>query len=165
LLGSNVLLTPVSRLFYGDLSHVYTPPLAEWGCICIISNEDELRDQRKRKRDFPGKLYLASNEKFDMTLQEFRNSLGRDEPSDNLSFALAGLWWDAKSDWTRAHESAQQDEGPSGAWGHAYLHRKEGDDSNAGYWYRRASRRASRTCLDSEWAEITEALLRAGNAR
>jgi len=94
-----------------------------------------------------------------MTLQEFRNSLGRDEPSDNLSFALAGLWWDAKGDWTRAHESAQRDEGPSGAWGHAYLHRKEGDDSNAGYWYRRASRRASRTCLDSEWAEITEALL------
>src|SRR5438477_5319464 len=31
-------------------------------------------------------------------------------------FALSGLWWDAKGDWTRAHESAQQDEGPAGAW-------------------------------------------------
>jgi hypothetical protein len=32
-----------------------------------------------------------------------------------LSLALAGLWWDAKGDWTRAHESAQQNEGPEGA--------------------------------------------------
>jgi hypothetical protein len=23
-------------------------------------------------------------------------------------------WWDAKGDWTRAHESAQEDEGPEG---------------------------------------------------
>lgn len=41
--------------------------------------------------------------------------------------ALAGLWWDAKGDWTRAHESAQQDESRDGSWVHAYLHRKEGD--------------------------------------
>ena len=28
-------------------------------------------------------------------------------PPAGLSPALAGLWWDAKGDWTRAHESAQ----------------------------------------------------------
>jgi hypothetical protein len=44
------------------------------------------------------------------------------------------LWWDAKGDWTRAHESAQQDEGPDGSRVHAYLHRKEGDAGNADYW-------------------------------
>jgi len=33
-------------------------------------------------------------------------------------------WSDAKDDWTWAHESAQQGEGPAGAWVHAYLHRK-----------------------------------------
>jgi len=54
-----------------------------------------------------------------MTLQELRDSLRSDEPPEHLSLALAGLWWDAKGDWTRAHESAQQDEGPSGAWVHA----------------------------------------------
>jgi hypothetical protein len=79
--------------------------------------------------------------------------------------ALAGLWWDAKGDWTRAHESAQQDEGFSGAWVHAYLHRKEGDDSNAEYWYRRASKTPSRASLEREWTEIAESLLRASLLR
>jgi hypothetical protein len=32
-------------------------------------------------------------------------------PPAGLTLTLAGLWWDAKGDWTRAHESAQQDEG------------------------------------------------------
>ena len=44
-----------------------------------------------------------------------------------------------EGDWKRAHESAQQDEGPEGSWMHAYLHRKEGDQGNAAYWYGRGS--------------------------
>jgi hypothetical protein len=97
-----------------------------------------------------------------MTLQEFRDSLLQAEPPSDASFALAGLWWDAKGDWTRAHESAQQDEGPAGSWVHAYLHRKEGDISNAGYWYSRAGRKTTQAPLDQEWTEITESLLREG---
>lgn len=95
-----------------------------------------------------------------MTLQQFRDSLTGEHPPRELSPALAGLWWDAKGDWTRAHESAQQDEGKDGAWVHAYLHRKEGDASNSEYWYGRAGRTPSRISLDQEWAEITQALLR-----
>jgi hypothetical protein len=95
-----------------------------------------------------------------MTLEEFRNSLIRDEPPRELSLALDGLWWDAKGDWRRAHESAQQDEGPAGSWVHAYLHRKEGDSSNAGYWYSRANEVPSRNSLEQEWLEIMEALLK-----
>ena len=95
-----------------------------------------------------------------MSLDEFRQSLTQSKAPEELTHALAGLWWDAKGDWTRAHESAQQDEGPNRAWVHAYLHRKEGDASNAQYWYGRAGRTPSRISLDQEWAEITEALLR-----
>ena len=51
-----------------------------------------------------------------MTLDNFRQSLTAAEPPAELSPALAGLWWDGKGDWTRAHESAQQDEGIEGAW-------------------------------------------------
>jgi hypothetical protein len=94
-----------------------------------------------------------------MTFKEFHDSLGAETPPHDVSAALAGLWWDAKGDWTRAHESAQQDEGPAGAWVHAYLHRKEGDTSNAEYWYARAGKNPARGSLDQEWAEITEALL------
>lgn len=94
-----------------------------------------------------------------MTLQEFRDSLAFSKPPAKLSVALAGLWWDAKGDWTKAHESAQQDEGPSGAWVHAYLHRKEGDSSNAAYWYRHAGKSPARSSLQDEWLEITTSLL------
>jgi hypothetical protein len=94
-----------------------------------------------------------------MTLQQFRDSLRDQEPPSGLSVALAGLWWDAKGQWTRAHETAQQDESPSGAWVHAYLHRKEGDPSNAGYWYGRAGKTPSHSSFQQEWAEIADALL------
>ena len=43
-----------------------------------------------------------------MTLDDFRSSLTAPEPPAGLTHALAGLWWDAKGDWNRAHESAQR---------------------------------------------------------
>jgi hypothetical protein len=96
---------------------------------------------------------------FRMTLDEFRQTLTATKPPAGLTLALAGLWWDAKNDWTRAHESAQQDEGVEGAWVHAYLHRKEGDLSNAAYWYNRAGKPVCREPLDAEWVSIVKALL------
>ena len=70
-----------------------------------------------------------------MTLEEFAASDGR-----GFDGALLALWWDAKGDWEKAHGIAQDVAGADGAWVHAYLHRKEGDLGNAGYWYRRAGR-------------------------
>ena len=94
-----------------------------------------------------------------MTLDEFRQSLTATEPPAGLTHALVGLWWDAKGDWKRAHESAQQDEGKDGSWVHAYLHRKEGDQGNAAYWYRRAGKPVCREPLDTEWLGIVKTLL------
>ena len=94
-----------------------------------------------------------------MDQKAFQDSLRQDAPPPELSLALAALWWDAKGNWTKAHESAQQDEGLAGAWVHAYLHRKEGDASNAAYWYRRAGKSPTRASLEEEWSEITAALL------
>jgi hypothetical protein len=94
-----------------------------------------------------------------MTLAEFRASLSAAEPPQNLSRALAALWRDGKGDWDGAHELAQADEGGDGDWVHAYLHRKEGDEGNAGYWYRRAKQPFCRFSLADEWAAIARALL------
>ena len=94
-----------------------------------------------------------------MTVQEFRASLAEPNPPADLGFALAGLWWDGKGDWTKAHESAQQDEGPAGSWVHAYLHRKEGDTANAAYWYNRAGKPRAQGSLRDEWTAIAESLL------
>ena len=54
---------------------------------------------------------------------------------------------------------AQADEGGAGDWVHAYLHRKEGDAGNAGYWYRRAGKPPSSAPYAEEWAAVATALL------
>jgi len=94
-----------------------------------------------------------------MDFEEFRRSLSQDQPPPDLGLALTGLWWDARNKWDLAHESAQQDEGPHGSWVHAYLHRKEGDVSNAAYWYRRAGKKPAQTTFDEEWLQIVQSLL------
>ena len=80
------------------------------------------------------------------------------EDAAGLPAPLAALWWDARGDWTRAHEAAQADEGAEAAWVHAYLHRKEGDLANADYWYRRAGKQRPSVTLAEEWAAIAAAL-------
>ncbi len=96
-----------------------------------------------------------------MSLEEFRHSAaGPDaEPPPGLSTALQALWHDARGDWDRAHACAQAGPGREGAWVHAYLHRKEGDESNAAYWYQRANRPAAGGPLADEWAAIARTLL------
>lgn len=94
-----------------------------------------------------------------MTLDEFRASTAAASPPDGLSYALQTLWWDAKGDWDRAHRCAQQDEGQTGSSVHAYLHRKEGDMSNAAGWYRRAGRTPPTTSLDAEWEALAREVL------
>ena len=94
-----------------------------------------------------------------MTYDEFILSVENDAEPHNISIYLEALWWDAKGDWTRAHESAQQDEGIHGSWVHAYLHRKEGDIWNADYWYRKAGAKRPAVSLDEEWEMLVKELL------
>lgn len=94
-----------------------------------------------------------------MTVDAFRATTSADAPPDGLAAALRALWHDARGDWTAAHEVAQDIHDETGSWVHAYLHRKEGDLANAGYWYRRAGRPAATGSLDEEWRAIVSALL------
>jgi hypothetical protein len=73
-----------------------------------------------------------------VTLADFTATLNRPAPPD-VSPALVALWHDARGDWARAHNIAQDIDDASGAWVHAYLHRREGDLANARYWYRQAA--------------------------
>jgi hypothetical protein len=94
-----------------------------------------------------------------VTLAEFKRTTTDTKLPASLSPALQALWQDARGDWESAHQTAQSIEDETGAWIHAYLHRKEGDASNAGYWYRRAGRPLCRASLETEWEEIASALL------
>jgi hypothetical protein len=93
-----------------------------------------------------------------MTFEEFRQTLGAATAPD-VPLLLQSLWHDAKGDWDQAHRIAQDVSGADGAWVHAYLHRKEGDLSNARYWYRQAEKPAASDPLESEWTRIVEELL------
>ncbi len=94
-----------------------------------------------------------------MDLPTFKQTLDRDAPPVDLGQALAALWHEAKGDWDQAHRLAQGQKDAGGAWVHAYLHRVEGDQSNAEYWYRRAEKPPSSATLKKEWDEIAGALL------
>ena len=91
-----------------------------------------------------------------MTLSEFQSL--KNPPS--LSTLLVALWHDSQGDWHKAHELAQDIETADGAWVHAYLHRKEGEASNANYWYRQAGKKISTQTLKQEWEEIVTELLK-----
>lgn len=95
-----------------------------------------------------------------MTLDEFKASLSDAAPPAAGGEALKALWYDGKGNWNRAHEIAQDIDDKIGAWVHAYLHRKEGDEGNAAYWYHRAGRPVVRAqTLQAEWDHIVETLL------
>ena len=98
-----------------------------------------------------------------MTLADFKRTTADSTPPASLSRPLLALWHDARGEWESAHEVAQNMDNATGAWIHAYLHRKEGDLGNAGYWYRRAHKPECRTSLDAEWEEIAGALLAEGS--
>ncbi len=95
-----------------------------------------------------------------MTVDEFR-LLAKGGAPKGLPSALLALYFDERGDWDAAHAAAQEGGTREGAWVHAYLHRKEGDEGNAGYWYRRAGRPIATGSLEAEWAQIAEELLRA----
>ena len=93
-----------------------------------------------------------------MNSEQFRSSLGEQEPPPELPATLEALWWDAKGDWAKAHGLVDELETPDGMAIHAYLHRKEGADWNAEYWYTRAGKRYFRPALESEWNALVDGL-------
>ncbi|SRR6056297_3027805 len=90
---------------------------------------------------------------------EFEKTLAQPLPPATWPDALKALWYDAKGDWESSHNIAQDMHSALGSWMHAYLHRKEGDRFNAGYWYRQAGRDHPQISLEAELREIVEFVL------
>ena len=98
-----------------------------------------------------------------MKLDEFIQLVDADQPPKDISQNLQALWHDAKGDWHKAHEIVQETSGYDGDWIHAYLHRKEGDLGNAGYWYSRIGKLRPNISLENEWTQLVEYLLQKEN--
>jgi len=71
-------------------------------------------------------------------------------PPAEWSAGLAALWHAQKGNWAEAHTVAQHLHDTCGSWIHAHLHRVEGDEDNAGYWYARALKPLCADSLDAE---------------
>ena len=95
-----------------------------------------------------------------MTPHDFHLTLVHAVPPRELAAPLAALWWAKKGDWDQAHRLVMDESSRDAAWVHAFLHRVEGDEGNARYWYRQAHRHEASGDLDAEWNVMLAELLR-----
>lgn len=98
-----------------------------------------------------------------MDLSSFKETLQEAAPPQSSSVYLNALWYEAKGNWDKAHKLIQDIDDKNASWIHAYLHRKEGDISNAGYWYSRAGKALCQLTLEDEWEEIASELISSNN--
>ena len=94
-----------------------------------------------------------------MQLNEFMKSIKEEAPPEGLSEPLKTMWYARKGDWETAHNIAQSIGTELGSWIHAYLHRVEGDLSNAYYWYKRAGKPPHSGSTDAEADDIINSIL------
>ena len=76
------------------------------------------------------------------------------EYNDQWNRFQKALFFDHQGDWSKAHDLVDGHPGKEAAHIHAYLHRKEGDQWNAGYWYRQANKEMFTGSLDEEWENL-----------
>ena len=93
-----------------------------------------------------------------MNYENFIKLTKESNPSDILSGIHLALWYAMKNNWDMAHSIVQDINTNTASWIHAYLHRVEGDLSNANYWYNRASKNASTESLESELNNIIKSV-------
>ena len=62
------------------------------------------------------------------------------------------------SEWGKAHDIIEAIDTPIACHIHAFLHRIEGDQWNAHYWYRKAGVTLPDYSLDEEWEKIMQLL-------
>ncbi len=94
-----------------------------------------------------------------IAFEEFLDLKDSGTVPEDIPPLLQALLLDASGDWDNAHRIAQGETNRDGSWVHAYLHRKEGDLGNAGYWYKNAERSMPDMTLEEEWEYIAMALL------
>ena len=89
-----------------------------------------------------------------MTYDNFIQLTQKDTPPNELDRIHLALWYIMKDNWDMTHNIAQDINTETASWIHAYLHRQEGDISNAHYWYSRAGKDAYSGDLKPELDKI-----------
>jgi len=94
-------------------------------------------------------------------LEQFKESIKPNtSPDAGLSLELKAMWYEKAGNWDKAHDLCNEIGGKRGDWVHAYLHRVEGDQWNAGYWYDRAGEKMpAHISLEQEWDDMVSQFL------
>ena len=87
-----------------------------------------------------------------------KSAQSRNPMPDGLNSAHQALWLVQSGDWQKAHDMCESIPEPAGSWIHAYLHRLEGDLSNASYWYNRAGKQMPTCGFAEEWLQLVDEL-------
>ncbi|PCJ62860.1 MAG: hypothetical protein COA79_01670 [Planctomycetota bacterium] len=94
-----------------------------------------------------------------MNLEEFKKSVEDKQKPDGINILLTSLWEERVGNWDKAHNISQDEKTEDSALIHAYLHRREGDESNAKYWYNRANSSMPEYDMDEEWLCLVKKFL------
>src|SRR3546814_17875787 len=94
-----------------------------------------------------------------MDIDAFRASLAEPTPAKGAKPLLKAMWHAAREEWAAAHHIAQDVDTADGDRVHAHLHGSEGEEDNAGYWYRLPGNphceRLSERRLGGTWSKRT----------
>ena len=89
-----------------------------------------------------------------MEYNDFIKLTEKQKPSEKLSGIHLAIWYILKDNWDMAHETVQKLNTAIACQFHAYLHRGEGDQDNADYWYSRAHMEPTTASLETELGDI-----------
>src|SRR5687768_12069320 len=126
------------------------------GRILFSNSLSEAVSARASALRFALDIFLKLGLILKMTYDEFISSLSSSNPPEKITDVLKALWYDGKNEWENSHNVAQEINDKNGSWVHAYLHRKEGDISNARYWYSRAGKTEPQVPLKEEWESLVK---------
>ena len=125
-----------------------TPPTIPYSALCLeMLDQDRPYDLMPTRPHEPLRSRLQNASPRDLFTQA--------DPIDNSAAkcCLAALWlWHDFLD--ESHQISQQIDTPEGSYWHAIMHRREGDFSNAKYWYRRVGKHAIFAPLSQSFAHL-----------
>lgn len=99
-----------------------------------------------------------TSKSINLNYSEFIDITALSSPSEGLNTLMQALWHLRKGHWDEAYNIVQEDPGQYASWIHALLHKMEGDQWNAEYWYRRAGIKNPGISQDEEWDMIVRKL-------
>ena len=95
-----------------------------------------------------------------MNYSKFIELVNQETPPDDLDGIRLAIWYIMKDYWDMAHNIVQDVDSEIASWIHAYLHRQEGDISNAHYWYSKAGKKAYSGDLKPELNDIIKTVFK-----